>query len=359
MDEIVEQVAVGTELDKAVDTFLSLSHTEKVSTLLKLGDLKSENAGVYLNKLYPRVAEKDICKLIKKALFRLKTRGIHVEEPGEPGQPVLRKIETAREERGFLSSFDGEGLRVSLVAAEARKNLFIFVHSVTRFGDGLVDLASTPVPRAELDALLHDYQSRAPKPIVLAPVSTRYAAYIIQEAGGDSAGRFENELKEIRPFMASLKGRPQKPEDLYDLAVAETARPVPFERLLGHSIFEPFQLTWPTLDEDRTAMEQAVNPGLFLPPHMVQERRGAFLDEMMAREKMALLRRSVLRMLEDYAYLLHLLKEFDYYKALIDGLREQKARDGLTLFFFEKALARKEPEQAGVLVSPYEQEPRR
>ena len=358
MDTIIEAVSSGTNIDQALETFLALSHTEKVSLLITIGGLKDEKAGLYLNLLYPRVADKDVRKLIKKTLFRLKTLGIHVEEPVAPGKPALHKIEALREEKAFLSNYDGEGLRVTLIAAEARRNQFFFVHSTTHYSEGLVDLAGAAVPRRELENLLADYRRRVHGSIVLPSVSPSYAAYLIRE-GGDFSRRFESKLAEIRPFLSSFRGQPQKPEDLYHLEAPDGTVAAPIERILQQSAFEPLELSWDTIEEDRKAFGEAANPALFLPPHMVQERKGTFVEQLLAKEKMLSLQRSLVRMLEDYAYLFYCLKEFEYYRGLVEGLSEEKGRKGLMLFFIQKALTRKEPEQPGVLVNPYDPQPRR
>jgi len=58
---------------------------------------------------------------------------------------VLKKVETAREERAYLSNYDPDGTRVVLLAFEMRKKQFIFMHAISHFSKGLMELATFPV----------------------------------------------------------------------------------------------------------------------------------------------------------------------------------------------------------------------
>ena len=118
-----------------------------------IGALKSESAGGFLSLLYPSLADKALQKLVKKALFGPKTQGIPVEEPRIPGESVLKRVETGREARAFLSNYDPEMTRVVLSALEMKKNQFVLSHAVLHFSDGFVDSKSLSVAKDELEGL--------------------------------------------------------------------------------------------------------------------------------------------------------------------------------------------------------------
>jgi hypothetical protein len=351
--DIVENIRTGTDLEKAASQFLSLSHDEQITLLNGLAYIRDEKLGIFLNMVYPATAGRDARKLIKKLLFRLTTLGIHVEEPAATGESVLRRIEVVREEKAFLSNYDGEAMRACLVAAEMKKNQFIFIHSVIHFSEGLVDFAPATVPGTELDNLLKDYRMRAHESIVLPPVSPRYAAYLIEEAGR-LAPKYEREVTEIRPFLSSLKGFPREPGDIYRLETPDATTPLSVETILSHETFEPFALTWKAMEDDRKEFQNLLNPAILVPPYVMEERKQEFLRKRLETENVRAIRQPFKRMLEDDAYLLYCLGNFGFYGGVIDQLRDETGLDRLLAAFLQKALERKQPEQEGVLVNPFE-----
>jgi len=65
------------------------------------------------------------------------------------------------------------------------------------------------------------------------------------------------------------------------------------------------------------------------------------------------------RMMEDYAYLFYCMKEFNYYKGLIEYLKNENAPDEALSYFLKKSLEtgkekphEKQPE-GGLIVNPY------
>ena len=150
MDDILNSIADGAGTAETVEQVLRLPGEQQESLIHAVGALKSERAGRFLSLLYPSLADKALQKLVKKALFRLKTQGIPVEEPRMPGESVLKKVETGREARAFLSNYDPEMTRLVLVALEMKKNQFLLSHAMLHFSDGLVDLKSLPWPGMSL-----------------------------------------------------------------------------------------------------------------------------------------------------------------------------------------------------------------
>ena len=61
-------------------------------------------------------------------------------------------------------------------------------------------------------------------------------------------------------------------------------------------------------------------------------------------------------MLEDYAYLFHAIGEFDAFKGISEGLRDNQFLQN-ALLFFVKSHWKKEEKKPGVLVDPFKQKP--
>jgi hypothetical protein len=355
MEEIITSIARGTQLEEAVVRTMGLPKGQQEALVEAIGGIKSENAARFLSLLYPRLSDKSLQKLVKRALFRLKTQGIRVEEPRAPGESVLKKVEASREARAFLSNYDNEQTRVAIVAFEMKKNQFLFSHAIVRFSHGLVELKSLPVARADLEGILGDYFARTRPPMVLPQVSAPYAAYVVEEASNLSGKEIE-EARSLHHIVGAVKDHVRRPDDIYLLA-ADTAVAPSWESVLAHEIFQPFVLDWPGMEEDRKRLDDVVNPAIVLPPYVVEERRQTFLSDLAENERVAPKLAPFRRMLEDYAYLLYSLKDFDNYKGLVDQLRDQAAVRKAFLHFvmkaFEKREAKEDRPQPGVIVDPY------
>lgn len=354
MEDIVEALARGMAPDEAVGRAMLLTRDEQEELLRDMAALRSEGAARFLTLFYERLTDAKLQKLIKKALFRLKTLGIPVEEPRTPGASVLKKIESPREARSFLSNYDAELTRVVLAAFEAKRHQFVFSHAILHFSRGLVELRSFPLARADLEELLKDYAARTHRPMVLQPISPPYAGYMIEEASAQS-GKESEEARSLHRFLSSVKDTPRRPEDVYLLETDEAALPEAPETLFTRDLFQPFQLQWPAMEEDRKGLDQAINPAIVLPPYVVEERRQAFLKDLAGKEGLAPMLPFFRRMLEDYAYLFHTLGELGAARGLIDLLKDRAALEKAFLHFVQKAFAgleRKATPGPGVIIDP-------
>ncbi len=354
MDEILKSVAEGAGTEQTVAEVLALPAAELESLIHAVGGLKDEHAARFLSLLYPSLPDKMLRKLVKKELFRLKTQGVPVEEPRMPGEPALKKMETDREARAFLTNYDPEMTRAVLAAFEIKKNQFLLSHAILHFSDGLVDLKSLPVGRDELEDLLKDYVARTPPPMVIPAVSAAYAGYLIEEASGLS-GREAEDAASLHRMLLATKGDVRKPADIYLLPGADAVSGASADTIFDEGIFGPFSLRWPGMEEDRKKLDDVLNPAIVLPPYVMEERRQAFLSELAGKEALAARLPHFRRMLEDYAYLFYCLGKFDLYKGLLVQLAEAAAVKEAFLRFVRKAFVKPESAERppeGVIIDP-------
>jgi uncharacterized tellurite resistance protein B-like protein len=324
MEEIIQAISDAADLKNKAEEFSHLSSEKKIELLQKIKDIKSGAAGTFLNMVYPDEKDKDIQKLIKKLLFRLKTVGVKVDEPKITGEPALRKIEEKREHRGFISNYDPEGTRLVCAAFGIKKNYFLFINAITHFSDGVLELTSAPVDRRNLETILNEYRQRTSNSIVFVEISPKYASYIIDETSAYS-GKFAQEVKQLKQFTSNIKSEIQKPEDVYNLEIPDKTNPLPMEKILSNDIVEPFKLSWKTLENDKKEFANIGSSTIVLPPYMVEEKKQAFIKTLLERDdskqKLPLIR----RMMEDYAYIFHCLHEYGAHKGLIEMLKDKNA----------------------------------
>jgi hypothetical protein len=157
--------------------------------------------------------------------------------------------------------------------------------------------------------------------------------------------------------MAGLKGEVQRPEDIPALNVPEGTSSRSVQAIIANPMFESFTLTWDSMEQDKKDLESVLNPSIVLPPYVVEERRQAFLKDLVASEKLKPTVRLMKRFIQDYAYLFHAVSEFESFKGIVDRLSDEQFIQEALLFFMRKALEKKEEEKPGMLVDPYKQPP--
>jgi hypothetical protein len=212
-----------------------------------------------------------------------------------------------------------------------------------------------PIARGDLKTLFTDYQEQARPPMMLVEVSAPYAAFVVEEEAERSGNEIE-EARSLRHFMAMVKNDIRRPEDVYRLGEGTAVEPAGAD-ILGHEMFEPLLLEWPGMEDDAKKLDDGVNPSIVLPPQMIEERRRAFLDDLVASERLAPKAPVFKRMLEDYAYLLFANGEPVHYMALRDLLKDPAAVRAALLRFVQKSLDKKkapaERTPGGLIVDPY------
>lgn len=357
MEEIIRRIVEGVDLQKASEDALALSGADREELLVRIGTLKDENAGKFLTLLYPRLIDKKLRKLVKKDLFRLKTLGIPVEEPKAAGESVLRKVEVFREGIGLMSNYDAALTRVVLAAVELKKNHFLFSHAIVHLQRGLEEMMSLEVNRGQLEELVRDYVARTKSPMVLASISPLYAGFVIEEASGIS-GKEADDAKSLNRLLATTRGDAKKPNDVYTLSTGESVEPASVDAVLKDELFEPLLLEWRGIEEDRKRLDDVINPGIVLPPAVIEERRTAFFEGLPEKESVRALLTPFRRMLEDSAYLFFCLKELNMHAGLVALLKSPEEVKKALVRFLGKTLIQmekkeKENEQPGLIVDPY------
>ncbi len=356
MDEIVNSIHDPGKLEEAEDRYLRLTREQRKGLILALKAERNESAGRFLVAILPGEGDKEIHKLIRKLIFRLKTMGVMVEEPPAAGEPVLKKVEEAREHRGFMSNYDADGSRIVIAAFEVKKHNFIFVKAMTHLSDGLTDLELAPMTRQDFNTIIADYVSKTTARIAFVEISPRYAAYLIEE--GDSRyHHFREDVKHLTQFASSLKSEVEKPEDIYNLAIPDGVEPLPEAEILTSSVFALFNLEWDTADKDKEAFAALGASTILVPPHILEDKKKTFVKTLLETRPLKSMLLFMKRTLEDYAYIFFRTEQFDSFKGLIELLRSDEGPYRALFFFVWRTLeaGEKAPEQPGVIVNPYEQ----
>jgi hypothetical protein len=352
MTEIFKHFDNVEDLNNSAAGFHQLSKKEKLELLGELTKLKNESTGLFLNLIYPGETDKELQKIIRALIHKIKTTGVKVEEPKIRGESVLRKTEETKAHKAFMSNYDDYNARVVLVAFEVKKNNYIFLNGTVNFSDGLVDLLTAPVDKKGLEEIINEYRRGTGEVMVFVDISPQYAVYILEEAAAIS-GQYKEETAQARKFTSHLNDFVQKPNDVYSLEAPETTHPLEMKSILTHAVFEPFKLTWPSIEEDIKEYNSSGSSAIVLPPYMVEEKKQTFIKSLLEKNNFISMLPSIKRMLEDYAYIFYSLKEFPYYKGLADCLPDPATPLNTILYFLVKSLEVQEKKEEGVIVNPY------
>ncbi len=354
MDELIRAIDSAQDLEKKVEYYFTLAGDERVSLLKDLGEQRNEETGVLLNAIYLQETDKEIRKLIRKTIFRLRSSGVKVEELRPEGESVLRKVEEVRVNMGFLTNFDHAGSRMVMAAYEVRKNTFVFLNGDLHFREGLRELMSSPVDRRSLEQIVATYRDNTKEPAFLVEVSPAYAAFIVEE-GAKLSGRFTDAIGSLKSFVAQLKDSVHKPDDIHSLRVADDVVPLPLHDVLRHEIFTPFSLSWEGIEEDRKSYLSTGGSTIVLPQHMMEEKKETYLRDLMGRHDIASQAPLFKRLLEDYAYLFHCIGDHARYRGTLSIIRDTTALDHALSFFVRKSLEARQEFPAGgdLIIDPY------
>ena len=359
MDGLIKAIKNARETEKKVEYYFTMTADEKRELLADLAKEKSEDIGIFLNAVYPDEPDKNIRKVIRKTIFRLRSSGIKVDEPGEKGQSVLRKVEEVRDNRGYLTNFDHAQSRMVMAAYEVKKNMFVFLNGEIHFREGLRELMSTPLDRKNLDDLFRAYLENTVEPAFMVEVSPVYAAFIVEE-GSRISGRFSDAVGSLRSFAAHIKGKDpvDRPERIYSLPVKYDVSVAGIHDTLSHPVFQPFSLTWESIDADRKNFSSPGDSVIVLPQHMIEEKRMAFVDALINSDHIHSQVPNIRRMLEDYAYLLFKMGDHERYRGIIAFLRSDELFRQVMAFFTRKAVETPPPQDkktapTDLIVNPY------
>ncbi len=355
MDGLVNAIKNARETEKKVEYYFAMSADEKHELLADLAKEKGEDIGIFLNAIYPDEPDKNIRKLIRKTIFRLRSSGVRVDEPGQEGQSALHKIEEARDNRAYLTNFDHAQSRMIMAAYEVKRNMFVFLNGEIHFEEGLRELMSTPLDRKNLDMLFNAYLDNTEEPAYMVGISPVYAAYIVEESSKMS-GRFSDAVQSIKTFVAHIKDPVGQPGHIYALPVEKNTPAPGIQDIVSHPIFTPFTLTWEDIGRDRDEFNAQGTSGIVLPPHMIEEKKTSFIEALLAKNAISSQIPRLKRMLEDYAYLLYKTGDHARYSGIISALKTDEGFRRIVIYFVRKSLEmtdEKKPSGPGLIVNPY------
>ncbi|HUL29806.1 MAG TPA: hypothetical protein VLZ03_05065 [Thermodesulfobacteriota bacterium] len=136
--------------------------------------------GKILRRMFDATRDKQVRKMIKRSLYRLKSKGVEVEEVLSNREgPILRPLRGEAEE-GYASGIDFLGNRLLwLVIPHPGRGLMV-MHGIISDREGIVDFSQEEMTRKGFRILFEEVKGKNPFPIV--EIEPSYVASLFAQA---------------------------------------------------------------------------------------------------------------------------------------------------------------------------------
>ncbi len=359
VDFIAKNINDNKKLNENVDVFFQLSLEDKYRLLNKISKIKTRETGKFLNLIYEKEGQKDIQKLIRKAIHILKTAGVDVDKPAIKGASVIRKLEESKPSTGYITNYDENKEMITLIALHIKGNDYLFMDAYIQYLKGLMELNTVLIKKSEVDHYLNTGKQNISKYLAITEVSPKYAYYVINEASFRS-GKFRGEVMEVNKFLSRLKYDMEKPEDIYNLPVPDYIDTSKMDDIFNHRFFKTFFIEWDDIEEELKRYDYIIKPSIVLPQYIIEENKQKFFNEFLESQKIKKTIPIFKRTLEHYALIFYCHKEYEYYKGIMEILKSNDTIKDALLFWIEKSLKslyeKKEEygKENSLIINPYE-----
>jgi hypothetical protein len=165
-----------------------------------------------LQRIMEASDEKQVRKVIKRSLYRMKSKGIPVEEMPIPGEkPVLRPA-AVEPPMGFGGGIDFLGQRLVLLGIPRPGRGLIVIQGIISDTQGLVAFSGGEIRRKGFKAFLGEVQEGSPFPLV--EMEAPYGASLLTKAyqlALDKGGTPPQEYLHLRPEIERIKREYEHP----------------------------------------------------------------------------------------------------------------------------------------------------
>jgi hypothetical protein len=124
--------------------------------------------------------EKKVRKMIKRSLYRLKNRGIAIEEVSFGERRSILHALQAEPTKGFASAIDSLGQRLLLLVIPRGGQGWTVMQGVMGDTEGLIDFSGEKMPRKEFARFFKGVQEKTPFPVVETEPS--YVGFLLTQA---------------------------------------------------------------------------------------------------------------------------------------------------------------------------------
>ena len=164
-----------------ISQFLGKSNELDTAIAEGLAGIPSAATATILMQMKASCRSKAVLKAIKKSLYRLKQRGISIEDTGERERiaPAIRPL-PASQPKGFVSGIDYVGNRLIVLGIPRVPRGLHTLQALASDIEGLLDFQRDEMTKKAFDTFLGDLRERIRLPIVEIPPA--YGRFLLEEA---------------------------------------------------------------------------------------------------------------------------------------------------------------------------------
>ena len=152
--------------------------SERLADLM--ASLPDRLTGRILHRMFDTTRDKKVRKMVKRSLYRLKSKGIEVDETFSDREPPILRPPRGEAGEGYASGIDFLGHRVLwLVLPHAGRGLTV-IYGIVSDQQGIVDFSQGEMTRKEFKNFFKEVGEKSPFPMVA--IEPSYAACLFAQA---------------------------------------------------------------------------------------------------------------------------------------------------------------------------------
>jgi hypothetical protein len=183
----VEAAQAGDVKPEEILQRISFHLQQEASVAIPLIDalvgLPTPQTAVLLEEMMTMLKDKGALKAIKRALYRLRQKGVPWEKSISPGEPILRPAQPGAPQ-GYVGAMDSSGSRVIIIARPLHRGGARVYFSIVSDLEGIQRLEITDLTKKDLKEFVNKSLASAEFPVVEAPGG--YCAQLLREAAEHS-----------------------------------------------------------------------------------------------------------------------------------------------------------------------------
>ncbi len=176
----------------------------------RLSTLSDTKTSQLLQRMFEVYSDKGVRKIIKRSLYRLKSKGVKVEERFFDKKGSILKPLQMEPPLGFGGGIDSFGDRYLILFLHRPGRGWRVFQGVIHEREGLVEFFSTEMTKKEMSSFLDEVRNNSPTPIV--EMEASYVAFLLDEAYRLALARGRDIPQEYPP----IKGEIEKVKKQYE-----------------------------------------------------------------------------------------------------------------------------------------------
>jgi hypothetical protein len=173
------QKLTADEIFTKISEYLTQEPCLTIHIIEALEKIPSTETAQLLILMMEKMDEKQVIKSIKRALYKLKQKGVKWEKKAPNDEPILKPPKPA-EPLGYLGSIDATGSRIIVIGKPQPSRGLLVIFCIVNDLEGIQEFSLKGFSKKSFNEFMKDSLASAEFPIVTAPGA--YCIHILKEA---------------------------------------------------------------------------------------------------------------------------------------------------------------------------------